>query len=92
MAEIMNQTSKKHSVNIVYNEYVQVDGVKNVLSYDDKSIELQLSDNCLMLQGSMFDVKSVDLENERVIFNGRVSSLSYANKKQEISLVKRIFK
>lgn len=92
MAEVVNELSKRHSIKIVYNESVEVSGVENIVSYDSKNVVFKLSNNVLNLTGLNFDVRSLDLDQGKVVVSGRVNSLSYDTAREKVGFVKRLLK
>lgn len=92
MAETINNVAKKHTVIVDYNVCVKLSGVINIISYDEKNIEVKLSDNLLVITGEKFDIVSLDLDSGNVIINGRLNSMRYAGKHEKIGLFKRLMK
>lgn len=92
MAETINNVAKKHTVTVEYNVCVKLSGVINIISYDDKNIEVKLSDNFLVITGEKFDIVSLDLDSGNVIINGRLHSMHYVSKHEKIGFFKRLLK
>lgn len=92
MIEVENKVSKKHNIRLAYCESIEVTGVENVLSYDEVSVCLKLSDNVLTIKGTGLDIKTLDIERGLVLVHGRVTSMVYASSREKIGFIKRILK
>ena len=92
MSEIVKEVVKLHKINIVYNDYIEIEGVLNIVNYDANNIVVKIDKNCLFISGESFDLKSLDLEQGKVIFKGKLKDLRYAITKEKVSLLKRILK
>lgn len=92
MAEVQSNVAKKHIVRVVYGEAVEISGVVNVLSYNDKEILLKTSDNQLLIRGSGFNIEVLNLEQGEVKAVGKFTEMSYVKDAAKPSFMKRIFK
>ena len=92
MTDIESKVSKKHNIRLAYGESIEVTGVENVLSYDEVSVCLKLTDNVLNIKGVNLDIKTLDIERGIVVVHGRVSSITYASSREKIGFVKRLLK
>lgn len=92
MSEIVKEVVKLHKINIVYNDYIEIEGVLNIVNYDANNIVVKIDKNCLYISGESFDLKSLDLEQGKVVFKGKLKDLRYATTKEKISLLKRLLK
>lgn len=90
--EIEQKVAKKHIVNIVYGESIEIRGIVCALEYDENIAVFKLADNILTIHGSEFDVKSIDVENGIAIVSGCVSSLEYAKSREKQGFFKRLMK
>lgn len=92
MSEVISSVGKKHKVNIVYNESVDLSGIESVMSYDENEVVLKTSDNILSVKGEKFNIETLDLEKGEVKISGRVASLGYSKTREKVSLLKRLIK
>lgn len=90
--EVEQKVAKKHTVNIVYGESIEVRGIVCALEYDEHVAVYKLADNILTIRGNGFDVKSLDVESGVAVISGTVSSLEYATSRQKQGFFKRLLK
>lgn len=92
MSEVISSVGKKHKVNIVYNESVDLSGIESVMSYDENEVVLKTSDNILSVKGEKFNIETLDLEKGEVRISGGVASLGYSKTREKVGLLKRLIK
>lgn len=92
MSEVISSVGKKHKVNIVYNESVDLSGIESVMSYDENEVVLKTSDNILSVKGEKFNIETLDLEKCEVRISGRVASIGYSKTREKVGLLKRLIK
>ena len=92
MIDVESKVSKKHNIRLAYCESIEVTGVENVLSYDEVSVVVKLSDNVLTIKGTGLDIKTLDIERGIVLVHGRVTSIVYSSSREKIGFIKRILK
>ncbi len=90
--EVEQKIAKKHSVNILYGESIEIRGIVCALEYDDNIAVFKLADNVLTIHGSNFDVKTLDVESGVAILNGSVSGLEYSKNREKQGFIKRLLK
>lgn len=92
MSEVISSVGKKHKVNIVYNESVDLSGIESVMSYDENEVVLKTSDNILSVKGEKFNIETLDLEKGEVKISGRVANFGYSKTREKVGLLKRLIK
>lgn len=92
MAEVEMNIIKKHVVKVVYGESVDISGVMNVVSYNDREIVLKTADNQLVLKGAEMNIDLLDLERGEVKASGKLSDMAYTRNAAKTTLLKRLFK
>ncbi len=90
--EVEQKIAKKHVVNIVYGESIEVRGIVCALEYDENIAVFKLADNILTIHGSSFDVKCIDVDSGVAVVTGSVSGLEYSKTKEKQGFFKRLMK
>ena len=90
--DIEQKVAKKHIVNIVYGESIEIRGVVCALEYDENMAVFKLVENILTIHGSGFDIKTLDIESGVAVVSGTVSGLQYAKSREKQGFFKRIMK
>ncbi len=90
--DIEQKVAKKHIVNIVYGESIEIRGVVCALEYDENMAVFKLVDNILTIHGSGFDIKTLDSERGVAVVSGTVSGLQYAKSREKQGFFKRLMK
>lgn len=99
----MNIEEKKNSINstlmqnlvLENREKLSISGVNDVLSFDDQIVILETGLGLLTIKGENLRINKLSLDNEEVIIEGEINSLSYSEKESERknnSLLGKIFK
>lgn len=76
-------------------EKLSISGVNDVLSFDDQIVILETGLGLLTIKGENLRINKLSLDNEEVIIEGEINSLSYSEKEIErkgTSLLGKIFK
>ncbi len=87
--------SKKHQVVLVKREKLNVDGVVNVESFDDREILLETEQGGLIIHGEELHIKELNLEHANLVVVGYVKSLEYTGdslEKRGKGLLAKIFR
>jgi len=79
-----------HTLNI--GKKITVTGVKNVESFDDKNVLLELSDNLLTLIGNNFLIDNFSIEEGNLTITGEVSDVKYSKTREKVSFFKKLIK
>lgn len=76
-------------------EKLSISGVNDVLSFDDQIVILETGLGLLTIKGENLRINKLSLDNEEVIIEGEINSLSYSEKEIErksTSILGKIFK
>ena len=90
--DIEQKVAKKHTVNIVYGESIEIVGVVCALEYDENIAVFKLADNIITIHGSGFDIKALDIDSGVAVVSGTVSSLEYSKSREKQGFFKRLMK
>ncbi len=82
---------EKHSLSYE-NNLIVITGVVSVEKFDANSVLLRLQDGVLEIFGGGFVLKDMVQGSGKVSFEGTLRSLSYKEKIEAVSLLKRLFK
>jgi len=90
------RASCKHRVVIDERSTITVDGVTEVISFDEESIVCETDMGVLVLKGKDMHVERLNLEQGQLIVQGEIESLEYSEEgilsKNSGGLLGRIFK
>ena len=90
------QSLRGHKVNITGRKSLQITGVKDVKSFDEKEVELETSAGMLNIKGEGLHVRNLNLERGEIDMDGLVNNLTYTEissfKKKSESMLSRMFK
>ena len=67
----------KQSLELVERKFLDLSGVKEVISYDEKSVNLETNLGSLLIKGEGLDIKELNLEDSKLLLTGKVSQLIY---------------
>ena len=83
-----------HRISIDKRKEIEITGVVDVISYDEREISLKTSEGNVLIEGEGFNVKKLDVESGVMSVDGRVDSLVYETDRdtKDVSIFKRIFK
>lgn len=68
---------KKHQIVLVQRENLNVDGVLNVDSFDDREIILETDLGGLIVRGEDLHIKELNLESANMVVAGYIKDLEY---------------
>lgn len=77
MVEIKNINTEKHSVTLSSREKMIIDGVKDVLSFDEGQASLVTACGEAVIEGNGIHVTVLDLESGRVELEGKIDGFFY---------------
>lgn len=83
--------SKAHSFRYD-NGKITISGVINVDSFDEKEAQLRLESSTLLLRGSGFKLEDMEVKSGLLNMYGRLVSMTYHEKIEKMSFIKRLFK
>lgn len=74
------------------NGILTLSGVKEVVEFSEKEVEIALFDKGLVIKGNGLKVSSFDAESGNLKLEGDVDGINYTTSHEKLSLVKRLFK
>lgn len=82
-----------HQIKLVNRRNAELEGVTDVISFDDKEILLETTEGRLLISGKELHVGCIELETGKVSIDGEISHMIYqtAGKKRDGSLLRRLF-
>ncbi len=96
MGRRMNTSSEKHGIahkiSISGRNEGTITGVEEVNEFDNDEISLDTSMGRLIIKGHELHVKRLNLEKGEVDIEGSIDSIYYTSKKDNESMLKRLFK
>lgn len=89
-----SQQKPVHEVFISTREKMNISGVKEILNFDDTSVNLKTVCGDLSIEGSDLHITVLNVERGEVEMNGKISSLYYYDNSEgdKRSLLSRIFR
>lgn len=72
---------KRHQLALKGRESLNVDGVVNVESFDEKEIVLETDEGVLLVRGEELHIKELNLDTGSLAVDGFITSLEYAEDK-----------
>lgn len=88
----MNENIQSHCLNLENREKVSVSGVKNVVSFDDKSILLETVMGNLNIRGNDMQISSFDAQTGELQAGGHIGALYYTGEDRKGGFFSRMFK
>ena len=82
--------SKLHSLTLEEQNRLNLTGILNVDSFNEKEVCLKLAENTLHITGANLNVEKLNVEEGTLSILGEINTIKYSGAKQ--SLIKRIFK
>ena len=83
-----------HHVLIRNREFIELTGIKKIISLDDETFTLETFFGKMTIQGKMLEMKNFDIEKEELLITGQVNLIEYLdkNKKKGETMVSKLFK
>jgi len=83
-------------IELINRKHIEIEGVKNVGSFDEDIIELETTLGVLVLKGEDLHITQLDLESGHFVADGLFTSLNYIESGQSAkkgkSILSRVFK
>ncbi|MFW6237718.1 MAG: sporulation protein YabP [Halanaerobiales bacterium] len=83
---------KNHLLSLSNRKYLEMEGVEEVVTFDEKNIILQTTEGSLNIKGKKLNIEKLNLDNSRLKVKGKINSLQYSSKKETRGILKRLFK
>jgi sporulation protein YabP len=91
MSDVNIISPNEHQLNYVKNQ-LSLTGVKEVVSFEDRTVVLSLHDRGMIVKGEGLSVAELNLKSGILKINGAVLNMSYTKMHEKLSLVKKLFK
>lgn len=88
----MNEQTKNTNTFRYENGKITLSGVLNVNAFDEKEVVLRLTNSILTIHGNGFKMEEMETKSGLFSMNGTISSLSYHDKGEKTSFIKRLLK
>lgn len=83
---------RTHNLRLEQNKTLYVSGVKNVPTFNDKQIVVDLGNQNLIVAGDNLNITTLDLDSGNLTALGRVTSLKYTASHDAKSFFNKVFK
>ena len=81
-----------HSLSLNNREYLEMDGINEVISFTDDEIILKTSQGVLNINGKNLNISKLNLDETVIEVSGKIDSFNYNDKTNNKNFLKRIFK
>ena len=71
------EETRNHMLVLENREHLKIEGVEEVLSFDETQLEVETSAGILLVQGEGLHVELVDVEKGRLLVTGTITVLDY---------------
>lgn len=84
----------KNKQNLILKDrkYLEITGVREVISYNEDKIILETTEGILDIKGQDLNLHNLNLDDEEIKIDGLIISLVYTDKKNEKGILKKLFK
>ena len=90
MSEVKTQQKRKHDVSLKSRKSMNIDGVDDVISFDESLVLLLTVCGEMTVEGTGLHIKVLDLESGVVELEGNVEGIFYADEKSDNSAHKGV--
>lgn len=77
MGEIKSTQTKKHAITLDSRKRMSIEGVTDVISFDEWQVSLVTSCGEMMVEGKNLHISVLELEGGRVVLDGEVDGVFY---------------
>ncbi len=74
---------KTHSINLSNRKEMRIDGVEEVISFDEQMISLNTLCGALSIEGNGLHIQTLNLEQGIVLLDGKIDAVVYTDKEQD---------
>ena len=92
MAIEEKSVQRTHNLRLEQNKTLTMSGVKNVPTFNDKQIVVDLGNQNLVVGGDGLNIVSLDLETGSLTASGHIAQLKYTSPHDAKSIFKKMFK
>lgn len=82
---------KNHTLNLS-NDNMTINGVTEVLTFENNLIVLSLGDRVLTIKGENLKINELDVKGGRLTAMGEVIGLMYSKSREKLSFFKKLFR
>lgn len=72
-----NESAGKSSLNLKNREELNIDGIIDVISFDESSVYLETNNGKLLIEGSELHISNLDVATGFITVKGHVVSITY---------------
>ena len=88
----MQKDEVRHSIlNIKDRNRMTINGVKNIESFDEGYITLEIDDGRIFVEGAGMKIESLNRENGEIQITGRIDGVFYGDKKKTLGRLRGLF-
>ena len=88
----MAETGKSHGVVLEGRARLTVTGVTEVDSFNEEMVALATGEGALTILGEGLRIGTLNLENGKLLVEGKIDALSYGDRREKGTLMKRMFR
>jgi len=87
-----NTLNTGQNLSLKNRKYLELSGVKEVISFNEDKVLLQTTQGILEVKGKDLNIQKLNLDDSNVKIEGLIFSLNYSDKSHEKGLFKKLFK
>ena len=91
MNEVKTQQKRKHDVTLRSRKNMSIDGVEDVVSFDDSQAVFVTSCGEMTVEGTTLHISVLDLESGKVELDGNIEGIFYSDGHEDKNAGKGIF-
>ena len=88
----METKDKMHTLILENRKNLVIDGIINVVGFDDNALELNSNEGRIYIEGSELKIDELTHDNGQIHISGNINGIFYRAKKEELGIFKRLFK
>lgn len=88
----MQNTNAKHTINLLDRKILTVTAVDEVVSFDDTTVTLSVSDRLLNISGNDLSVTKLSLQEGEIVITGEIDAVVYFEQTKKKSVLGRLKK
>ena len=89
---MVEKTLRHTTIIIKERSSVKIDGVENVLGFDESYVSLMTVAGKIIVEGENLKIESLTKENGEIVISGKISAAFYEEQKGAKGLLSKIFK
>ncbi|MFW5996244.1 MAG: sporulation protein YabP [Halanaerobiaceae bacterium] len=86
------ENRKNHLLSLSNRKDLEMEGVEEVVTFDENNILLQTTAGSLDITGNDLNIEKLNLDNSKLKVKGHIISLQYSSKKDTQGILQRLFK